>query len=53
MIELVEVETTFWGVPADASHDPMRGVVCSKGAPPGSGIWALMECQREWEHGSS
>ena len=27
-IGLVEFETTFWGVPADPSHDAMRGVVC-------------------------
>ena len=26
--ELVEAETTFWGVPSDPSHDPMRGLVC-------------------------
>jgi hypothetical protein len=30
-IELVEVETTFWGVPSDPSHDPMRGLICSGG----------------------
>jgi hypothetical protein len=28
-VQLVQVETTFWGVPADPSHDPMRGLVCS------------------------
>jgi hypothetical protein len=27
-VELSEVEETFWGVPADASHDPMRGLFC-------------------------
>jgi hypothetical protein len=27
-IDLVEVETTFWGVPADPGHDPMRGLYC-------------------------
>jgi hypothetical protein len=26
---LVSVETTFWGVPADPSHDPMRGLKCA------------------------
>jgi hypothetical protein len=28
LVELAEVETTFWGVPADPSHDPMRGMRC-------------------------
>lgn len=27
-VELVSVEATFWGVPADPSHDAMRGLVC-------------------------
>jgi hypothetical protein len=27
-VELVEVEQTFWGVPADPSHDSMRGLSC-------------------------
>ena len=29
VIELVEVETTFWGVPAAPSHDAMRSLVCA------------------------
>jgi hypothetical protein len=29
-VELYRVETTFWGVPADRSHDPMRGLFCGK-----------------------
>ncbi len=28
IIELDEVELTFWGVPADPSHDPLRGLHC-------------------------
>jgi hypothetical protein len=33
--EIVEVELTFWGVPADPSHDPQRGQVCpSASCPP-------------------
>jgi hypothetical protein len=28
--ELLEVEATFWGVPADPSHDPQRGLICKK-----------------------
>jgi hypothetical protein len=28
MTELVGAELTFWGVPADPSHDPERGVLC-------------------------
>ncbi len=28
MIGLNEVETTFWGVPADPSHDALRGLFC-------------------------
>ena len=27
-VQLYRVETTFWGVPADPSHDPMRDLVC-------------------------
>jgi hypothetical protein len=27
-ITLVEAEVTLWGVPADPSHDPMRGLIC-------------------------
>jgi hypothetical protein len=27
---LYSVETTFWGVPADPSHDLLRGLVCDK-----------------------
>ena len=27
-IALTEFELTFWGVPADPSHDPMRGRIC-------------------------
>jgi hypothetical protein len=29
-ISLTRVETTFWGVPADSSHDRMRGLFCGK-----------------------
>jgi hypothetical protein len=28
-VEITRVETTFWGVPADPSHDAMRGLSCS------------------------
>jgi hypothetical protein len=28
-VQLVSVETTFWGVPADPSHDAMRGLFCA------------------------
>jgi hypothetical protein len=28
-VEISRVETTFWGVPADPSHTPMRGRFCS------------------------
>jgi hypothetical protein len=28
-VELMSIETTFWGVPADPSHDAMRGLFCS------------------------
>jgi hypothetical protein len=30
---LYRVETTFWGVPADSSHDTMRGLECATQAP--------------------
>ena len=29
-IALSRVETTFWGVPADPSHDALRGLACQK-----------------------
>jgi hypothetical protein len=29
-VEVSRVETTFWGVPADPSHDAMRGLDCKK-----------------------
>jgi hypothetical protein len=32
-VELYRVETTFWGVPADPSHDAMRGKFCLKVTP--------------------
>ena len=28
-IELVSAETTFWGIPADPSHNKMRGLYCA------------------------
>ncbi|HWY18940.1 MAG TPA: hypothetical protein VNY27_09560 [Solirubrobacteraceae bacterium] len=31
IVRLWEVETTFWGVPADPSHDRLRGVRCKPG----------------------
>jgi hypothetical protein len=37
-VELVEVESTFWGVPSDPTHNPMRGLVCSGGL-------GLRECE--------
>ena len=30
LVGIVHFELTFWGVPADPSHDPMRGRVCRK-----------------------
>jgi hypothetical protein len=32
-VQLYRVETTFWGVPADPSHDALRGRVCQKIVP--------------------
>jgi hypothetical protein len=29
-VEVLSIETTFWGVPADPSHDAMRGLFCGK-----------------------
>jgi hypothetical protein len=29
-VEFSRVETTFWGVPADPSHDALRGLICQK-----------------------
>jgi hypothetical protein len=28
LVGLTRAEVTFWGVPADSSHDPMRGRIC-------------------------
>ncbi|HEV7939045.1 MAG TPA: hypothetical protein VGP18_13615 [Solirubrobacteraceae bacterium] len=28
-LEITSVETTLWGVPAEAVHDPLRGLTCS------------------------
>jgi hypothetical protein len=33
-IGLYKVELTFWGVPADPSHDPMRGRFCRRASAP-------------------
>lgn len=30
LVELVRLEATFWGIPADPSHDRLRGRFCSK-----------------------
>ena len=30
LVALTKIEVTFWGVPADPSHDAMRGRVCKK-----------------------
>jgi lipoprotein-anchoring transpeptidase ErfK/SrfK len=32
MTEVVGAELTFWGVPADPSHDPQRGLFCGRSA---------------------
>ncbi len=45
-VELSRAELTFWGVPADPSHDAMRGLICSSFTGPGLPI-GLMQCQRE------
>jgi hypothetical protein len=33
MTEIVGVELTFWGVPAEASHNPQRGLFCERNGP--------------------
>jgi hypothetical protein len=43
MVEFVEAELTFWGVPADPSHDSMRGLSCS-GVGNG-GLTGLNNCE--------
>jgi hypothetical protein len=40
-IGLIGLELTFWGVPADPSHDPMRGRLCTVPDEPGEPL----ECQ--------
>jgi hypothetical protein len=34
--ELTGYELTFWGVPADPSHDPTRGLTCEESTNPGN-----------------
>jgi hypothetical protein len=29
-VQLSRIEATFWGVPADPSHDQMRGLICNR-----------------------
>ena len=41
-IELVSFELTFWGVPADPSHDAMRGLSCGSAHV---GITGPFQCQ--------
>jgi hypothetical protein len=38
VVELDEAELTFWGVPADPSHNPMRGLNCA-------GVDGLKACE--------
>jgi len=33
LLDIVGFEVTIWGVPADASHDPMRGRICRTSDP--------------------
>jgi hypothetical protein len=42
-VSLMRFELTFWGVPADPSHDAMRGRVCRNGGE-GSGI-DILTCE--------
>ncbi len=44
-VGLSRVETTFWGVPADSSHDRMRGLFCGR-----VGSIGLLTCQDGNEH---
>jgi hypothetical protein len=44
IVDLVEVETSFWGVPADTSHDPWRGRFCQRQVGETGG------CQQGGEH---
>jgi hypothetical protein len=43
MTELLSAELTFWGVPADSSHDPERGLECETSTLP---VW---QCYRGGE----
>jgi hypothetical protein len=40
LISLAHAELTFWGVPADPSHDPMRGLFCGSIEP-----WEPLTCE--------
>ena len=33
ILGIISVELTFWGVPADSSHNEMRGRICRRAAP--------------------
>lgn len=39
MNEIYRVETSFWGVPAAAIHDPERGLLCGRLAIGSSSVW--------------
>jgi hypothetical protein len=39
-VEISKVETTFWGVPADPSHTPMRGLICAS-----ANVGELLKCK--------
>jgi hypothetical protein len=47
-VELSRVETTFWGVPADPSHDAMRGLLCGTTSRNETGL--LLPCQSTGGH---
>jgi hypothetical protein len=33
LLKIESIETTFWGVPGDPSHDPLRGLECNHAEP--------------------
>ncbi len=43
-VRLVRFETTFWGVPADPSHDAMRGLECGSVRPSTSPTERPLSC---------
>ena len=46
-VGIFSAELTFWGVPGDPSHNPMRGLICANDSEPGSPLGCVGETGNE------